>query len=168
MGKNSLMDHIIMSELMKTEMAMTSFSKEHIIETLEHIIETIKKIDEEDSLALASAGQSMSSTGNMIAIAGVKKYRNKIIREGVKIMNINNIENNIDEFISMNNLLDLMMAEQNFNKKDIIEILENMAQTINDIEDNDYATLGIAGTAMIDIGQLLATVAIKKISGDKQ
>lgn len=88
MGKNSLMDHIIMSELMKTEMAMASFSKEHIIETLEHIIETlehiietIKKIDEEDSLALASAGQSMSSTGNMIAIAGVKKYRNKIIRE---------------------------------------------------------------------------------------
>ena len=74
MGKNSLMDHIIMSELMKTEMAMASFS-------LEHIIETIKKIDEEDSLALASAGQSMSSTGNMIAIAGVKKYRNKIIRE---------------------------------------------------------------------------------------
>lgn len=44
MGKNSLMDHIIMSELMKTEMAMASFSKEHIIETLEHIIETIKKI----------------------------------------------------------------------------------------------------------------------------
>lgn len=75
MGKNSLMDHIIMSELMKTEMAMASFSKEHIIETLEHIIETIKKIDEEDSLALASAGQSMSSTGNMIAIAGVKKIQ---------------------------------------------------------------------------------------------
>lgn len=81
MEKNSLMDHIIISELMKTEMAMASFSKEHIIETLEHIIETIKKIDEEDSLALASAGQSMSNTGNMIAIAGVKKYRNKIIRE---------------------------------------------------------------------------------------
>lgn len=81
MEKNSLIDHIIMSELMKTEMAMASFSKEHIIETLEHIIETIKKIDEEDSLALASAGQSMNSTGNMIAIAGVKKYRNKIIRE---------------------------------------------------------------------------------------
>ena len=81
MEKNSLLDHIIMSELMKTEMAMASFSKEQIIETLEHIIETIKKIDEEDSLALASAGQSMSSTGNMIAIAGVKKYRNKIIRE---------------------------------------------------------------------------------------
>lgn len=83
-------------------------------------------------------------------------------------MNTNNIENNIDEFISMNNLLNLMMAEQNFNKKDIIETLETMAQIINDIEDNDYATLGIAGTAMIDIGQLLATVAIKKISGDKQ
>jgi hypothetical protein len=83
-------------------------------------------------------------------------------------MNTNNIENNIDEFISMNNLLNLMMAEQNFNKKDIIETLETMVQTINDIEDNDYATLGIAGTAMIDIGQLLATVAIKKISGDKQ
>lgn len=81
MEKNSLIDHIIMSELMKTEMAMASFSKEHIIETSEYIIETIKKIDEEDSLALASAGQSMSSTGNMIAIAGVKKYRNKIIRE---------------------------------------------------------------------------------------
>ena len=80
-------------------------------------------------------------------------------------MNTNNIENNIDEFISMNNLLNLMMAEQNFNKKDIIETLENMAQTINDIEDNDYATLGIAGTAMIDIGQLLATVAIKKLVG---
>lgn len=31
-------------------------------------------------------------------------------------MNTNNIENNIDEFISMNNLLNLMMAEQNFNK----------------------------------------------------
>lgn len=83
-------------------------------------------------------------------------------------MNTNNIENNIDEFISMNNLLNLMMAEQNFNKKDIIETLETMVQTINDIEDNDYATLGIAGTAMINIGQLLATVAIKKISGDKQ
>lgn len=83
-------------------------------------------------------------------------------------MNTNNIENNIDEFISMNNLLNLMMAEQNFNKKDIIETLETMVQTINDIDDNDYATLGIAGTAMIDIGQLLATVAIKKISGDKQ
>lgn len=83
-------------------------------------------------------------------------------------MNTNNIENNIDEFISMNNLLNLMMAEQNFNKKDIIETLETMAQIINDIDDNDYATLGIAGTAMIDIGQLLATVAIKKISGDKQ
>lgn len=83
-------------------------------------------------------------------------------------MNTNNIENNIDEFISMNNLLNLMMAEQNFNKKDIIETLETMVQTINDIEDNDYATLGIAGTAMIDVGQLLATVAIKKISGDKQ
>lgn len=83
-------------------------------------------------------------------------------------MNTNNIENNIDEFISVNNLLNLMMAEQNFNKKDIIETLETMTQTINDIEDNDYATLGIAGTAMIDIGQLLATVAIKKISGDKQ
>ena len=40
-----------------------------------------------------------------------------------------------------------------------------MAQTINDIDDNDYATLGIAGTAMIDIGQLLATVAIKKLVG---
>lgn len=80
-------------------------------------------------------------------------------------MNTNNIENNIDEFISMNNLLNLMMAEQNFNKKDIIETLETMAQTINDIEDNDYATLGIAGTAMINIGQLLATVAIKKLVG---
>lgn len=80
-------------------------------------------------------------------------------------MNTNNIENNIDEFISMNNLLQLMMAEQNFNKKDIIETLKTMAQTINDIDDNDYATLGIAGTAMIDIGQLLATVAIKKLVG---
>lgn len=80
MEKNSLMNYIIKSELMKTEMAMESFSKEHIIETLEYIIETIKKIAEEDSLALASVGQSMSSTGNMIAIAGVKKYRNKIIR----------------------------------------------------------------------------------------
>lgn len=80
-------------------------------------------------------------------------------------MNTNNIENNIDEFISMNNLLNLIMAEQNFNKKDIIETLETMAQTINDIDDNDYATLGIAGTAMIDIGQLLATVAIKKLVG---
>lgn len=80
MEKNSLMNYIIKSELMKTEMAMESFSKEHIIETLEYIIETIKKIGEEDSLALASVGQSMSSTGNMIAIAGVKKYRNKIIR----------------------------------------------------------------------------------------
>lgn len=80
-------------------------------------------------------------------------------------MNTNNIENNIDEFISTNNLLNLMMAEQNFNKKDIIETLETMAQTINDIDDNDYATLGIAGTAMIDIGQLLATVAIKKLVG---
>lgn len=83
-------------------------------------------------------------------------------------MNTNNIENNIDEFISMNNLLQLMMAEQNFNKKDIIETLKTMTQTINDIDDNDYATLGIAGTAMIDVGQLLATVAIKKISGGKQ
>lgn len=80
-------------------------------------------------------------------------------------MNTNNIENNIDEFRSMNNLLNLMMAEQNFNKKDIIETLETMAQSINDIDDNDYATLGIAGTAMIDIGQLLATVAIKKLVG---
>lgn len=42
-------------------------------------------------------------------------------------MNTNNIENNIDEFISMNNLLQLMMAEQNFNKKDIIETLKTMA-----------------------------------------
>lgn len=58
-----------------------------------------------------------------------------------------------------------MIAEQNFNKKDIIETLKTMAQTINDIDDNDYATLGIAGTAMIDIGQLLATVAIKKLVG---
>lgn len=82
-------------------------------------------------------------------------------------MNTNDIEN-IDEFISMNNLLQLMMAEQNFNKKDIIETLKTMAQTINDVDDNDYATLGIAGTAMIDVGQLLATIAIKKISGDKQ
>lgn len=82
-------------------------------------------------------------------------------------MNTNDIEN-IDEFISMNNLLQLMMTEQNFNKKDIIETLKTMAQTINDIDDNDYATLGIAGTAMIDVGQLLATIAIKKISGDKQ
>ena len=83
-------------------------------------------------------------------------------------MNTNNIENNIDKFISMNNLLNLMMAEQNFNKKGIIETLEIMAQTINDIDDNDYATLGIAGTSIIDIGQLLSTVAIKKISGYKQ
>ena len=82
-------------------------------------------------------------------------------------MNTNNIEN-IDEFISMNYLLQLMMAEQNFNKKDIIETLKTMAQTINDIDDNDYVTLGLAGTAMIDVGQLLATIAIKKISGDKQ
>lgn len=80
-------------------------------------------------------------------------------------MNTNNIENNIDEFISTNNLLNLMMAEQNFNKKDIIETLETMAQTINDIDDNDYATLSIAGTAMVNIGQLLATVAIKKLVG---
>lgn len=80
-------------------------------------------------------------------------------------MNTNNIENNIDEFISMNNLLNLMIAEQNFNKKDIIKTLESMAQTINDIDDNDYVTLGIAGTGMIDIGQLLATVAIKKLVG---
>lgn len=80
-------------------------------------------------------------------------------------MNTNNMENNIDEFISMNNLLQLMMAEQKFNKKDIIETLKTMAQTINDIDDNDYATLGIAGTAMIDVGQLLATVAIKKLVG---
>lgn len=82
-------------------------------------------------------------------------------------MNTNNIEN-IDEFISMNNLLQLMMAEQNFNKKDIIETLKTMAQTINDIDDNDYVTLGLAGTAMIDVGQLLATIAIKKISRGKQ
>lgn len=80
-------------------------------------------------------------------------------------MNTNNIENNIDEFISMNNLLKLMKAERNFNKKNIIETLEIMVQTINDIDDNDYATLGIAGTAMIDVGQLLATVAIKKLVG---
>lgn len=58
-------------------------------------------------------------------------------------MNTNNIEN-IDEFISMNNLLQLMMAEQNFNKKDIIETLKTMAQIINDIDDNDYVTLGLA------------------------
>ena len=38
-------------------------------------------------------------------------------------MNTNDIEN-IDDFISMNNLLELMMAEQNFNKKDIIETLK--------------------------------------------
>lgn len=38
-------------------------------------------------------------------------------------MNTNNIEN-IDEFISMNNLLQLMTAEQNFTKKDIIETLK--------------------------------------------
>lgn len=83
-------------------------------------------------------------------------------------MNTDNIENNIDEFISMNHLLNLMMAEQNFNKKDIIETLKTMAQTINDIDDNDYATLGITGTAMIDVGQLLATIAIKKLVGGKQ
>lgn len=78
------------------------------------------------------------------------------------------MDTSIKNIIGMYSLLELALAEQNFNKKDIIETLKTMAQTINDIDDNDYATLGIAGTAMIDVGQLLATVAIKKISGDKQ
>ena len=75
------------------------------------------------------------------------------------------MDTSIENIIDMYRLLELALAEQNFNKKDIIETLKTMAQTINDIDDNDYATLGIAGTAMIDIGQLLATVTIKKLVG---
>lgn len=75
------------------------------------------------------------------------------------------MDTGIENIIDMYGLLELALAEQNFNKKDIIQSLETMIQKIKDVDDEDYATLGMAGTAMIDIGQLLATVAIKKLVG---
>lgn len=75
------------------------------------------------------------------------------------------MDTGIENIIDMYGLLELALAEQNFNKKDIIQSLETMIQKIKDVDDEDYATLGMAGTAMIDIGQLLVTVAIKKLVG---
>lgn len=74
----------------------------------------------------------------------------------------------IEDIINTYGLLELALAEQNFNKKDIIQSLETMIQKIKDVDDEDYTTLGLAGTAMVDVGGLLATVAIKKLNEGKE
>lgn len=73
------------------------------------------------------------------------------------------MDTSIEDIIDMYGLLELALAEQNFNKKDIIQSLETMIQKIKDVDDEDYTTLGLAGTAMVDVGGLLATVAIKNL-----
>lgn len=78
------------------------------------------------------------------------------------------MDTSIEDIIDMYGLLELALAEQNFNKKDIIQSLEIMIQKIKDVDDEDYTTLGLAGTAMVDVGGLLATVAIKKLNGGKE
>lgn len=78
------------------------------------------------------------------------------------------MDTSIENIIDMYGLLELALAEQNFNKKDIIQSLETMIQKIKDVDDEDYTTLGIAGTAMVDVGGLLATVAIKKLNEGKE
>lgn len=78
------------------------------------------------------------------------------------------MDTSIEDIIDMYGLLELALAEQNFNKKDIIQSLETMIQKIKDVDDEDYTTLGLAGTAMVDVGGLLATVAIKKLNGGKE
>lgn len=78
------------------------------------------------------------------------------------------MDTSIEDIIDMYGLLELALAEQNFNKKDIIQLLETMIQKIKDVDDEDYTTLGLAGTAMVDVGGLLATVAIKKLNEGKE
>lgn len=78
------------------------------------------------------------------------------------------MDTSIKDIIDMYGLLELALAEQNFNKKDIIQSLETMIQKIKDVDDEDYTTLGLAGTAMVDVGGLLATVAIKKLNEGKE
>lgn len=78
------------------------------------------------------------------------------------------MDTSIEDIIDMYGLLELALAEQNFNKKDIIQSLETMIQKIKDVDDEDYTTLGLAGTAMVDVGGLLATVAIKKLNEGKE
>lgn len=78
------------------------------------------------------------------------------------------MDTSIENIIDMYGLLELALAEQNFNKKDIIQSLETMIQKIKDVDDEDYTTLGLAGTAMVDVGGLLATVAIKKLNEGKE
>lgn len=78
------------------------------------------------------------------------------------------MDTSIKDIIDMYGLLELVLAEQNFNKKDIIQSLETMIQKIKDVDDEDYTTLGLAGTAMVDVGGLLATVAIKKLNEGKE
>lgn len=78
------------------------------------------------------------------------------------------MDTSIEDIIDMYGLLELALAEQNFNKKDIIQSLETMIQKIKDVDDEDYTTLGLAGTAMVDVGGLLATVAIKKLNEGKK
>lgn len=78
------------------------------------------------------------------------------------------MDTSINDIIDMYGLLELALAEQNFNKKDIIQSLETMIQKIKDVDDEDYTTLGLAGTAMVDVGGLLATVAIKKLNEGKE
>ena len=70
------------------------------------------------------------------------------------------MDTSIEDIIDMYGLLELALAEQNFNKKDIIQSLETMIQKIKDVDDEDYTTLGLAGTAMVDVGGLLALCAI--------
>lgn len=78
------------------------------------------------------------------------------------------MDTSIENIIDMYGLLELALAEQNFNKKDIIQLLETMIQKIKDVDDEDYTTLGLAGTTMVDVGGLLATVAIKKLNEGKE
>ena len=78
------------------------------------------------------------------------------------------MDTSIENIIDMYDLLELALVEQNFNKKDIIQSLETMIQKIKDVDDEDYTTLGLAGTAMVDVGGLLATVAIKKLNEGKE
>lgn len=78
------------------------------------------------------------------------------------------MDTSIENIIDMYGLLELALAEQNFNKKDIIQSLETMIQKIKDVDDEDYTTLGLAGTTIVDVGGLLATVAIKKLNEGKE
>lgn len=59
--------------------------------------------------------------------------------------------------------IDLYLAEESYCKENIVETLEEIANHLKTIDEDDPVTLGAAGGAMINVGRLIMMVSLKKL-----